>query len=99
MNGLNIPIWLSVAQKDIKIFLKERGTLFYLFVVPMLFILAFGSTVGMGSGPKEEAIPLPIVNLDEGSQASGSLMAALNQVGGIQCNSYEAAMANTALDR
>ena len=52
MTGLNIPAALSVARKDIKIFLKERGTLLYLFVVPIVFILAF-SGVGVGGSQPE----------------------------------------------
>jgi ABC-2 type transport system permease protein len=99
MKLLNIPIAIRVARKDIKIFLKERGTLLYLFVVPILFILAFGGASGMGSNPKEEAIPLPVVNLDEGSEASRTLIEALNQVGGIQCEIYDEAQAKDNLDR
>lgn len=99
MNLLNMPIAMRVALKDIKVFLKERGTLLYLFVVPILFILAFGGASGMGSNPKEEAIPLPVVNLDVGSEASGALIEALNQVGGIQCEIYGEAQAKADLDR
>ena len=98
MNGLNIPTALNVARKDIKIFLKERGTLLYLFIVPILFILAFGGATAMGSGPKEEAISLPVVNLDEGSEDSGTLIVALDLVGGIQCEAYDEAQAKANLD-
>ena len=98
MNGLNIPTALSVARKDIKILLKERGTLLYLFVVPILFILAFGGATSMGGDPKEEAIPLPVVNLDAGSEASGILIDTLNYVGGIQCEAYDEAQAKANLD-
>jgi ABC-2 type transport system permease protein len=94
MNRLNIRTALSVTRKDIKIFLKERGTLIYLFVVPILFILAFGGTAGIGSDPKEEAITLPVVNLDAGSQASQTLLEALNQGGGIQCETLDEAQAD-----
>ena len=70
MKVLNIPAALSVARKDIKILLKERGKLLYLFVIPLVFMLGFGSAYGGGSDPKEEAIVVPTVNLDAGSGAS-----------------------------
>ncbi len=34
---------LSVAWKDIQIFLKDRGQIFLLFLLPLVFILAFGA--------------------------------------------------------
>jgi ABC-2 type transport system permease protein len=98
MKGLNLPTALRVARKDIKVFLKERGTLLYLFVVPLLFITAFGSAAGLGSNPKEELISLPVVNLDVGSEASQTLLDALNQ-GGIQCELYEETRAKALLDK
>jgi len=99
MNGLNIPATLRVARKDIKVLLKERGTLLYLFVIPIVFILAFsGAGVG-GSDPQEEAITLPVVNLDAGSRSSQTLLDALNQGGGIQCALYDEAQAKAWLDK
>jgi ABC-2 type transport system permease protein len=98
MNGLNIPAAQRVARKDIKIFLKERGTLLYLFVIPIVFVLAFSSGLG-GSDPQEKAITVPVVNLDTGSGASQTLLAALNQGGGIQCEPYDEAKAKAWFDR
>ena len=82
MSVLNIPAALSVARKDIKILLNDRGTLALLFVIPILFILAFSGITGGGSDPQEEAITLPVVNLDAGSEALSTLLDALNQSGG-----------------
>jgi len=98
MNVLNIPAALSVARKDIKILLNDRGTLALLFVIPILFILAFSSLAGGGSNPQEEAITLPVVNLDAGSEASQVLLDALNRAGGIQCELYDEAQAAALLD-
>jgi ABC-2 type transport system permease protein len=99
MNGLEIPAALSVARKDIKILLKERGALLYLFVVPIVFILGFsGAGVG-GSDPQEKAITVPVVNLDAGSGASQTLLDALDQAGGIQCELYAEARAKALLDK
>lgn len=97
MQGLNIQSAMSVARKDIKIFLKERGTLLYLFGVPLVFILAFSISAGIGSAPQEEAITLPVVNLDAGSAASQTLLEALDQGGGVQCALYEEAQAKALL--
>jgi ABC-2 type transport system permease protein len=99
MNGLNIRAVVCVARKDIKIFLKERGTLLYLFVLPLLFILALGGASSVESTPKDEAIPLPVVNLDAGSEASQPLLDALNQSGAIQCEMVDEAEATSLLDR
>jgi ABC-2 type transport system permease protein len=99
MNAFNIPAALRIARKDTKIFLKERGTLLYLFVVPLAFILAFGGALGRRSDPKEETITLPVVNLDAGSEASGALLDALDQGGGIQCELYDETDARASLDK
>ena len=99
MNRYKIPAALSVARKDIKIFLKERGTLVYLFVIPIVFILAFSSTGLVSSNPKEQAITVPVVNLDNGSESSQALLNALDQGGGIECKLYDEARARSLLDR
>jgi ABC-2 type transport system permease protein len=99
MNRLNIPATLSVARKDIKVLLKQRSTLLYLFVIPIVFILTFSGAGKVGSDPKEEAIALPVVNLDAGSAASLALLDALDQGGGIECELYEEARANALLDK
>lgn len=99
MNKLNIPATLSVARKDIKVLLKQRSTLLYLFVIPIVFILAFSGAGKVGSDPKEEAITLPVVNLDSGSAASLALLDALDQGGGIECKLYEEDQAKALLDK
>lgn len=92
-------IIFSIARKDVKILLKERGILVYLIVLPLLFILALGGAYGVGDASEVAAIPLPVVNLDAGSEASQTLIQALNQAGGIQCELYEEAKARAALDK
>ena len=99
MKRSRFPVTLSVARKDCKILLKDRGTLIYLFVLPLLFILAFGGAAGVESTPEEKAIVLPVVNLDAGSEASQTLLDALEQGGGIQKELYEEAEAKALLDR
>jgi ABC-2 type transport system permease protein len=99
MPRLNISAAGRIARKDIKVFLKERGTLLYLFAIPIVFILAFSVGAGMGSDPQEAAIALPVVNLDVGSDASQTLLEALDQGGGVNCEIYDQARAQALLDR
>jgi ABC-2 type transport system permease protein len=54
---------------------------------------------GGGSDPQEEAITLPVVNLDAGSEASQVLLDDLNRAGGIQCELYDEAQAAALLDK
>ena len=98
MSQLNLLIALNIAGKDLKIFLKERGTVLYLFVVPILFILAFGGASGVDGEPIEKAITLPVVDLDSGSEAAQTLLDALNY-GGIQCITYGEEQAQVDLDK
>ena len=59
---------LNIAQKDGRILSKEPGTLVYLFLLPLVFILIFGGIAEATAGGAEpEAVPLPVVDLDEGS--------------------------------
>jgi ABC-2 type transport system permease protein len=99
VNGLNLRAALRVARKDIKVFLKERGTLLYLFVVPIVFMVGFSAVSGVRGEPQEKAITLPVVNLDAGSEASSALLDALNQDGGIECELYDEARAKALLER
>ena len=99
MNGLKISAALRVARKDIKVLLKERGTLLILFVIPLVFVLGFSAASAGGGDPQEEAIPLPVVNLDAGSGASQTLLDALDQSGGVRCELYDEARAQAQLDK
>ncbi len=98
MNGLNIRAAFRVARKDIKVFLKERGTVLYLFVVPIVFILGFSGAAAVGGDPEERAITLATVNLDAGSEASLTLVDTLNQRG-IDCELYDEARADAWLEK
>lgn len=99
MKSSRKPVALTVAVKDIKILLRERGTLIYLFVLPLIFILAVGGATAVGNRFEVALIPLPVVNLDTGSEASQTLIQALNQAGSIQCELYDEAEARISFDR
>lgn len=98
MKRFSLPTAFKIARKDLKVFLQERGTMVYLFVIPILFILSFGVSAGIGNDPKEDPLILPVVNLDSGSEASQTLLDMLTQGGGIQYESYDEAKARASLD-
>jgi ABC-2 type transport system permease protein len=75
---------LSIAFKDIQIFLKDRGTFIQLFLLPMVFILAYSAVAsGFGGGQGDRRIPLPVVDLD-GGEGAKTLLEGLDQAGGVQ---------------
>ncbi len=89
---------LVIALKDIQIFVKERGNVIYMFLLPMVFILVL-STAMQGYMEEDEAslITLPLVNLDPGGEIAAALVEALNEAGGIQVEPYDQAEARALL--
>jgi ABC-2 type transport system permease protein len=89
---------LSVAFKDILILLKDRGQILMLFLVPMIFILAFSAMFSLQGELEEQITIVPVVNLDPGGEMSTLLLENLNQDRGIQTEDYDQAEAEAALD-
>jgi ABC-2 type transport system permease protein len=89
---------ISVAFKDLQIMFKDRGTLFQLFLLPLLFILVFsGALSAIG---QSEAVSLPVlavVDLDGGSAAQ-SLVEKLASDGSLTIQSASASEAQSLLD-
>jgi ABC-2 type transport system permease protein len=89
---------LSIAYKDLQILLKDRGALFLLFLLPLLFIMVFsGALGGIGQGEKDARIPLAVVDLD-GGQAAQTLLAGLDAAGGVYVEHHEQEQALMLLD-
>ena len=83
MNAFNI------ARKDIQIFIKDRGNLIYLFLLPLVFILVLSTaTQGMVGGGEDKLTTLPIVNLDSAGEAAQILIQYINEAGGILVKEY-----------
>jgi ABC-2 type transport system permease protein len=79
---------LSIAWKDLQIFFKDRGKLFYLILLPLLFIIFFSGILGaINSQPQDERIPLPVVDLDGGTAAQDFLIR-LEAAGGLRLENY-----------
>jgi ABC-2 type transport system permease protein len=78
MNALNI------AFKDIQIFLKDRGVLFQLFLLPLVFIIAYSAVAAsFEAEEQDQRTPLPVVDLDGGQEAQ-TLLDGLDAAGGVK---------------
>lgn len=89
---------LSIAVKDLKILSTDRGAVFSLFVLPLLFILVFSGALGaVGQAEGDSLLPLPVVDLD-GGNAAQTLMTGIEEAGGLHIKQYAEANAQQLLD-
>ncbi|MEJ2011299.1 MAG: ABC transporter permease [Anaerolineales bacterium] len=73
----------SIAYKDLQILLKDRGSLFQLFMLPLVFILVVaGAFSGMDTNTADTRVPLSVVDLDGGQHAQ-ALIEGIGQAGGV----------------
>jgi ABC-2 type transport system permease protein len=80
-----------IARKDLQIFLKDRGAVLLLFLMPLLFIAVLsGALTGIGAEQDEEdtRIPIPVVDLD-GGEAARALLDGIDRAGGLRIEPYE----------
>jgi ABC-2 type transport system permease protein len=89
---------ISIAFKDLQILFKDRGVLFQLFLLPLLFILVFSGALGAISQGQEVTLPVvALVDLDGGALVQ-SLMGDLTADGSFNLQAYRQAEAQTFLD-
>ena len=81
MNALNI------AWKDLQIFIRERGQLVYLFLLPFVFILVF-TGVYSAIGDTVKKITLAVVNLDPSGATAQSLVDNAEDEGALEIELY-----------
>lgn len=91
---------ISIARKDMLILVKDRSTIFQLFVLPLVFIVLF---VGIGTaatsgGEEDQRIPVAVVNMDPDGEMSQNLIDNLNARGGLRADVYEQEEAQELLD-
>jgi len=86
---------LRVALKEWKLLLKEKGTFFWLLLMPVLFIVLFGSVFNHLGG---SAISLPYLDLDR-TQASQSFLDSLAQKSGFKLEAKDAGTLDQQVDR
>jgi len=89
---------LHIAFKDLQIFLKDRGNIVNLFLLPMVFIVVLSSALGGLTGTEDDSrIPLSVVNLDPDGEYAKTLLDALGEEGGVEVELLDAAQAEAQL--
>ncbi|MGD8753651.1 MAG: ABC transporter permease [Anaerolineales bacterium] len=89
---------LSIAFKDLQIFFKDRGGIFQLILLPLIFILVIsGAFSDVDSETEDERILLPVVNLD-GSERANILLDGIEAAGGVRTEIYDQVEATSLLE-
>jgi ABC-2 type transport system permease protein len=89
---------LSITLKDLQLLLKDRGSLFQYFLLPLLFVLVFsGALTAIGSTKGDTRLALAVVDLDGGPGAK-TLLAGIDAAGGVRTELYDQAKARSLLD-
>jgi ABC-2 type transport system permease protein len=92
---------LSITLKDIQLLVKDRGSLFQYFLLPLLFVLIFSgglSSIGNSTGGAQDTrLALAVVDLDGGSAAQ-TLLAGIDDAGGVRTELYGQAQAQALLN-
>ena len=70
----------NVTYKDLQVFIRDRGSVFGLFLLPFVFILVLslamqGIQLGESSAAGPTALPLTVVNNDPQGKAASSELA------------------------
>lgn len=86
---------LSIAVKEWKLLLKEKGTFFWLLLMPVLFIVLFGSVIGQ-LGNSQQTITY--IDKDH-TAASASFLASLSEKGGYKLEEKDAGTLDNQLSR
>jgi len=90
---------LNIARKDIRILLKETGTLLYLFLLPLIFVLIFGGIATVTAGDSEQQlVPLAVASLDE-DQLASTFIENLDAGGGVEVVRYSQAEAESLYEQ
>ena len=89
---------LNIALKDLLILSKEKGTLFQLFLLPLVFIVVFSGALGAvgTAGEEDTRIPLGVVDLD-GSALAQRFIEDVDAAGGVRVELYDAVEAEALL--
>ena len=73
------PLW-SIARKDLKILMRDRSALVFLFGFPLIFTAIFGAIYGGSGRSSSPAVKVLVVNLDLGRHGT-ELIDALGKMG------------------
>ncbi len=90
---------ISITLKDLQILLKDRGTLFQLFILPLLFILVFSGALSAIGKSGEVVLPrLGVVDLDGGTAAQ-TLLSKIEADGSVVIQTHSQDEAQALLDK
>ncbi|TWT82538.1 ABC-2 family transporter protein [Planctomycetes bacterium CA13] len=73
-------IWV-IASNDLRVFLKDKGGYFWLFVMPLVFIYFFGTAIHGGSGPPKDPRPTVFVQNEDRGYIGAVFLEQLEQEG------------------
>ncbi len=90
---------ISIAFKDLQILYKDRGAVFQLFILPLLFILVFSGALNSIGQSNEVVLPkLGVVDQDGGTAAT-TLISKIQAEGSISTQAYSQEEAKALLDK
>lgn len=88
----------SIAFKDIQILLRDRGALFQLILLPLIFILVVaGAFSGMEEEARDTRVHLPIADTDGGRRAQ-ELVEGIQEAGGVEVELVDIDQARARLE-
>jgi len=79
---------LKIAQKDLQVFFKDRGSILQLIVVPLVFVIVFSGALTAIGTDEDDRLPLAVVNNDQ-NQAAQTLLDGIEATGGLRVEYYE----------
>ncbi|HVZ92929.1 MAG TPA: ABC transporter permease [Phycisphaerales bacterium] len=60
---------ISLALKDVRLLVRDKGGLFFTFIMPILFGIFFGSIFGGGGGDNPKGVPVVLVDQDNSDRS------------------------------
>ena len=82
-----MPVW-DIAAKDLLQIIRDRKTLFFLVLMPLIFTVFLGFLMPGGSGlpsaPVDSRLPLGVLNQDPGSVLSATLLQELQALNAVR---------------
>lgn len=88
---------LKIAQKDMQVFFKNRGSLIQLFILPLVFVVVFSGALMAIGVDEDERVALAVVDLD-GGEAAVILKDGIDSQGGLRVELYAEDEALSLLD-
>lgn len=90
---------LSIALKDFEIFVKDRGSLIYLFLLPIGFIMLFAGLGANAGSTEDDRLPLTVANSDPNGKAAQTFVQNLLKSDKLAVTLKEPAEVETLLDQ